>query len=115
MQLISKCNKAIRFLLCFIDLFSKYAWVIPLKDKKGVTIINDFQKILNDSRRKPNKMWVDNGSEFYNRPVKLWLEKNNIEMYSTHNKGKSVASEKFIRNLKSRVYKYMTSIPKNYV
>ena len=115
MQLISKYNKAIRFLLCFIDLFSKYAWVIPLKDKKGVTIINDFQKILNDSRRKPNKLWVDNGSEFYNRPVKLWLEKNNIEMYSTHNKGKSVASEKFIRNLKSRVYKYMTSIPKNYV
>ena len=66
MQLISKFNKRFRFLLCVIDIFSKYAWVIPLKDKKGVSIVDAFQKILDDSNRKPNKIWVDKGSEFYN-------------------------------------------------
>ena len=68
-QLISKYNKGIRYLLCAIDLF-KYAWVVPLKDKKGVTIVDSFQNILNGSRRKPNKIWVDQGSEFYNSPFK---------------------------------------------
>ena len=62
MQLISKFNKGFRFLFCVIDIFSKYAGVIPLKDKKDVTITNAFQKILNDSARKPNKIWVDKGS-----------------------------------------------------
>ena len=66
MQLISKFNKGIRFLLCVVDIFSKYAWVVPLKDKKGVSIVNAFQKILDDSTRKPNKIWVDKGSRFYN-------------------------------------------------
>ena len=70
MQLISKVNKGFRFLLCIIDIFSKYAWVVPLKDKKGVSIVNAFQKILNDSARKPNKIWVDKGSEFYNNSFK---------------------------------------------
>ena len=64
MQLISKYNKGIRYLLCVIDLFSKYAWVVPLKDKKGVSIVNAFQKNLDSSKRKPNKKWVDQGSEF---------------------------------------------------
>ena len=64
MQLISKFNKGIRFLLCLINLFIKYAWVVLLKDKKGVTITNEFQIILNDSKRKPNKIWVDKDSEF---------------------------------------------------
>ena len=63
MQLLSKCNKGIRYLLCVIDLFSKCVWVVPLKDKKGVTIVNAFQKIINDLKRKPNKIWVDQGSE----------------------------------------------------
>ena len=66
MQLISKFNKRFRFFLCVIDIFSKYAWVVPLKDKKGVSIIGAFQKILDDLNRKPNKIWVDKGSEFYN-------------------------------------------------
>ena len=67
MQLISKFNKRFRFLLCVIDIFSKYVWVIPLKDKKGVSIVNAFQKILKESdRRKPNKICVDKESEFYN-------------------------------------------------
>ena len=112
MQLISKFNKGIRFLLCVTIIFSKYAWVIPLKDKKGITITNAFQKILDESNRKPNKIWVDKGSEFYNRSMKSWLEKNDIEMYSTHNEGKSVVAERFIRTLKNKIYKYMTSISK---
>ena len=66
MQLISKFNKGFRFLLCVIDIFSKYAWVVPLKDKKGITITNVFQKILKQSNTKPNKIWLDKGSEFYN-------------------------------------------------
>ena len=66
MQLLSKFNKGFRFLLRVIDSFSKYAWVIPLKDKKGISIVNTFQKILKESNRKPNKIWVDKGSEFYN-------------------------------------------------
>ena len=80
MQLISKFNKGFRFLLCVIDTYSKYAWVAPLKDKNGVSIVNAFQSILKKSNRKPNKIWVDKGSEFYNRSMKSWLEKNDIEM-----------------------------------
>ena len=70
MQLISKYNKGIRFLLCAINLFSKYAWVVPIKDKKGVSIVNAFQKNLDKSKRKPNKIWVDQVSEFYNSQFK---------------------------------------------
>ena len=113
MQLLSKFNKGSRFLLCVIDIFSKYAWVIPLKDKKGVSIVNAFQKILDDSKRKANKIWVDKGSEFYNNSFKKWLHDNNIVMYSANNEGKSVVAERFIRTLKNKIYNYMTSISKN--
>ena len=65
MQLISKFNKRVSFLLCVIDIFSKYAWVIHLKDKKGITITNAFQKILDEFHCKPNKKWVKKRSEFY--------------------------------------------------
>ena len=64
MQLLSKFNKGIRFLLCVIDLFSKYAFVVPLKDEKVVSIVNAFQSILDKSGRKPNKIWVDQRSQF---------------------------------------------------
>ena len=67
MQLISKFNKGFKFLLCVIDIFSKYAWAVPLKDKKGGSIVNTFQKVLGDSKRKPNKIRIEKGSEFYNR------------------------------------------------
>ena len=70
MQLLSKFNKKFRFLLCVIDIFSRYAWVIPLKDKKGISIVNGFQKIINNLKRKPNKIWVDKGSKFYNNSFK---------------------------------------------
>ena len=93
MQLISKFNKVFRFLLCVLDIFSKYAWVVSLKDKKGVSIVNAFQSILKKSNRKPNKIWIDKSSEFYNRSKKSWLENNDIEMYSTHNEGISVVAE----------------------
>ena len=70
MQLINKLNKGFRFLFCVTDIFSKYAWIVPLKDKKGISIVNAFQKILDKSGRKPNKIWVDKGSEFYNNSFK---------------------------------------------
>ena len=112
MQLLSKYNKGIRSLLCVIDIFSKYAWVVPLKDKKGISIVKTFQSILKQSNSKPNKIWVDKGPEFYNAYFKKWLRDNDV-MYSTHNEGKSVVAERFIRMLKSKIYKYMTLISKN--
>ena len=112
-QLISKYNKGIRYLLCAIHLFSKYAFVVPLKDKKGTTIVNAFQSILNNSKRKPNKIWVDQGSEFYNNNFKKWLKNNDISMYSAYNEGKSVVAERFIRTLKNKIYKHMIAISKN--
>ena len=65
-QLLSKFNKEFRFLLCIIDIFSKYAWVVNLKDKKGISIVNAFKQILKESNRRRNKIWVDKESEFYN-------------------------------------------------
>ena len=110
MQLIGKFNKGFRFLLCVIDIFSKCAWVVTLKGKKGVSIVNVFQSILKKSNRKPSKIWVDKGSKFYNNSFKKWLQDNNIFMYSTHNEGKSVVAKRFIRILKNKICKYMASI-----
>ena len=81
-QSLSKKNKGIKYLLCALDLFSKYAFVAPLKDKKGISIVNAFDKIIKQSNRKPNKIWVDQGSEFYNRAFKKWLSDNDLIMYS---------------------------------
>ena len=113
MQLISKYNKGIRYLLCVINLFSRYAWVIGLKNKKGDSIVEGFKKILDDSNRKPNEIWVDHGSVFYNNELKSFLKKNDIKMYSTYNEGKSVVAERFIKTLKNKIYKHMTYIGKN--
>ena len=113
MQSIVKFNKGFRFLLCAIDIFSKYAWVVPLKDKKGVSIVDAFQKILDDSNKKPNKISVDKGSEVYNNSFEKWLKDNDIEMYWIHNEGKSVVAERFIRASKTKIYKYMTSVSTN--
>ena len=89
MQSLSKKNKGIKYLLCAIDLYSKYAFVIPLKNKKGISIVNGFNKIIKQSNSaKPNKIWVDQGSEFYNNVFKNWLSGNDIIMYSTYNEGK---------------------------
>ena len=113
MQLLSRYNKGIRFLLFVIDIFSKYAWVVPLKDKKGVSIVTTFQSILKESNRKPNKIWVDKDFEFYNASFKKWLQDNDIVMYSTHNERKPVVAERCIRTLKSKIYKHITSLSKN--
>ena len=112
MQSLSKKNKGIKYLLCAIDLFSKYAFVVPLNNKKGTSIVNAFNKIIKQSNRKPNKIWVDQGGEFYNHVFKKWLSDNDI-MYSTYNEGKSVVAERFIRTLKNKFYKHMTAIGKN--
>ena len=106
MQLLSKFNNGFRVLLFVIDIFSKYAWVISLKDKKGISIVNAFQIIFKKSNRKPNKIWVDKGSEFYNSSFRKWVKDNDVEMYSANNVGKSVIAERFIRTLKNKIYKY---------
>ena len=91
-------------------MFSKYAFLVPLKDKKGTTIVNAFQKILSNSKRKPRKIWVDQGSEFHNNVFNKWLQKNKIKMYFRRNEGKSVIAERFIKTLKSKMYKNMRAI-----
>ena len=94
-------------------MFSKYGFIVPLKPKKGTTIVNAFQSILDNSKRKPNKISVDQGSEFYNSHFKKWLKDNDIEMCTTHNEGKSVVAERFLRTLRNKIYKHMTTISKN--
>ena len=113
MQSLSKKNKGFKYLLSAIDLYSKYAFVIPLKDKKGISIVNAFNKIIKQYNKKPNKIWVDQGGEFYNHNFKKWLSDNDIIMYSTYNEGKSVVAERFIRTLKNKLYKHMTATAKN--
>ena len=108
MQSINKCNKGIWYLLCATDLFSKYAWVVPIKD-----IVNAFQNKLDCSKRKPSKIWVDQGSEFYNNSFKKWLKDNGIEMYSTFNEGNPVVAERFVRMSRNNIYKHMTAVSKN--
>ena len=112
MQSLSKYNKGIKYLFCAIDLFSKYAWILLLKDNRRFSIFNAFQKIISKGR-KPNKIWVDQGGEFYNKLFKRCLKINNIEMYSTYNEGKSVVAERFVRTLKNMIFKHMTAVSKN--
>ena len=92
-------------------MFSKYARVVPINDKKGTSIVIAFKKII--SKREPNEIWVDQGSEFYNDTFKEFLKINNIEMYSTYSEGRSVVPERFIRTLKNKIFKHMTAISKN--
>ena len=84
-----------------------------MKDIKGLRIVHAFQNILDGSKRKANKIWVDKGSEIYNSSFKIWLQDNDVVMYLTHNEGKSLVAERFIRNLKNKIYKHMTLISKN--
>ena len=100
----SSKNKNVKYLLCDIDVFTKYAWVKSLKDKTGKIILNTFIEIVNESNRKSNKLWVDQGSEFYNKLVQEWLDNNCILVYSTHNEGKSLIAERFIKTLKAKIY-----------
>ena len=78
MESLSSKNKSVKCLLCVIDVFTKYAWVKPLKDKKGTTGLNAFIEIINESNCKPNKLWVDEGREFYSKLMQEWLDSNDI-------------------------------------
>ena len=84
-------------------------WCQPLKDKKAKTVLYGFNEIVEESKGQPNKLWVDHGREFYNSPMQKWLHDNDILMYLTHNEGKSVVAEKFIKKLKDKIYKTMTA------
>ena len=105
MESLSSKNKEVKYLLCVIDVFTKYAWVKPLKDKKDKTVLNAFMEIVNESNGKSNKLWVDQGREFCNKLMEEWLDNNDILMYSTHNEGKSVIAERFIKTLKLKSIK----------
>ena len=109
MQSLSKYNKAVKYLLCAIDLFSKYACVFPLKDKRGITIVKTFLKIVSKGH-KPNKIWVDQSGEFYNNAFKRISKISDIEMYSTCNEGEFVVAKRFVRTLKNKIFKGMTAI-----
>ena len=109
MQAFAKYNKRFKFMLTVIDLFSRYAWAVPLKDKTGASVRDAFQRIVRTSKRKPGKLWVDEGKEFYNNTMKKWLSDNDITMYSTHNEGKAVVIERFNRTLKSRMWRHFTA------
>ena len=106
---LSSKNKKVKYLLCAIDVFTKYAWVKFLKDKIGKKVLNAFIEIVNESNCKPNKLWVDQGSEFYDKLMPEWLENNDILMYSTRNEVKPVIAERFIKTLKTRIYKKATA------
>ena len=107
MESFSSKNKNVKYLLCVIDVFTKYAWVKPLKDKKGKTVLNAFIEIVIESNRKPNKFWVNQGREFYNKLMQEWLDNNGTLIYSTRDLFKSIIAERFIKTLKSKIYKKM--------
>ena len=102
MQAFSKFNRGIKYLLAVIDVFSKYGWLIPLKDKTGKSVASALKTIFKE--RKPEKMWVDKGKEFYNKDVK-----DLIELYSTENEEKSSVVERWIRTMKEKMWKYFTA------
>ena len=107
MQKFAKLNRGYRYLLTCIDIFTKFAWVIPLKDKRGITIKNALQKIFKE--RKPKFLWTDRGTEFYNKQVQDLLNENNIKLYSTNNSEiKSAVIERFNRTFKNMMYKKFT-------
>ena len=106
-QQFSKWNKGYRYLLMVLDVFSKYGWIIPLKDKKGETVSEAFKTILKEDR-KPEYLWVDKGKEYYDKHVKDLLEKNNIRMYSTENEEKSSVCERWNRTIKTKMWKQFT-------
>ena len=107
MQQFSKWNKGYRYLLMVIDVFSKYGWIVPLKDKKGESVTEAFETIFKEGRR-PQYLWVDKGKEFYNKHLKDLLEKNGIHMYSTENEEKSSVVERWNRTIKSKMWKQFT-------
>ena len=109
MQDFSKDNKGFRYLLTVIDVMSKYAWAVPLKDKTGKSVVAAFEKIMKESDRKPIKLWVDKGKEFYNKVMNEFLKENHIDRYSTESELKAAVIERFNRTLKTIMWKYFTA------
>jgi len=109
MQEWSKENKGFRYMLNIVDVFSKYSWSIPLKDKTGQTTLDAFKLIVSQSGRIPKYIWVDEGKEFYNKYMNEWLKENNIDRYSTHGEHKSAVVERFNRTLKTNMWKRFTA------
>ena len=107
MQAFSKFNRGVKYLFAVIDIFSKYGWLIPLKDKTGKSVASALKTIFKE--RKPEKMWVDKGKEFYNKDVK-----DLIELYSTENEEKSSVVERWIRTMKEKMWKYFTANSTNH-
>ena len=107
MQQFSRWNKGYRYLLMVIDVFSKYGWIVPLKDKKGESVTKAFSEIFKEGR-KPQYLWVDKGKEFYNKHVKDLLEKHSVQIYSTENEEKSSVVERWNRTIKSKMWKQFT-------
>lgn len=105
MESLASYNDDYKYILCIIDVFSKFAWCVPLKNKTGTSILKAVKDVVSESQRSPEKIWVDRGSEFYNKDFKRWAESNNITIYSTYGESKSVVVERFIRTLKELLAK----------
>ena len=103
----SDSNKGYKYILTVIDVYSKYAWAVPLKDKKGETVTEAFKRIT--LTRKPRHIWCDMGKEFYNGHMNKWLKDNNINRYSTFSTNKSCVIERFNRTLKEKMWKRFTA------
>ena len=107
MSKLSRDNKGNKYLLLVIDIFNKYGWIVPLKNKKGVTTAEAFKIILKEGR-KPKKLWTDKGNEFYNDHMDKLRELHDIKLYSTENEEKSSIVERWIRTMKEKIFKYLT-------
>ena len=109
MQKFSKWNKGIKYLLMVIDIFSKYGWIKPLKDKKTESVNKAFDEIFKKSKRKPLMLWTDKGSEFISKHFKGFLKKEKITLYHTENEEKSSVVERWNRTIKNRMWKMFTA------
>ena len=107
MQQFNKWNGGYRYLLMVLDLFSKYVWIVPLKDKNGETVTEAFKTIFKEGH-KPQYLWTDKGQEYYNKHMKELLEKNGITLYSTENEEKSSVCERWNRTIKTKMWKQFT-------
>ena len=105
MQAFAAANNGYRYMLNVIDVLSKYAWSVPLKDKTALSTLNAFKEIVNKSNRRPSKIWCDKGKEFYNKFMDEWLTENSITRYSTYSEHKSCIIERYNRTLKTKMFK----------
>ena len=108
-QKYSKCNKGIKYFLTVIDVFSKYGWIVPLKDKKTESVSLAFDLIFKKSKRKPEKLWTDKGSEFISKHFKEFLKKNSIKLYHTENEEKSSIVERWNKTMKNKMWKMFSA------